>query len=92
MSALAVVFAIFELRPAPFCILDEVDAPLDENNILNFCKLINNMSEKVQFMVITHSRLTMESVNALIGVTMAEPGISRLVSVNVEEAVQMASG
>ena len=92
LSALAVVFAIFELRPAPFCILDEVDAPLDENNILNFCKLINDMSEKVQFMIITHSRLTMESVNALIGVTMAEPGISRLVSVNVEEAAQMASG
>ena len=92
LSALAVVFAIFELRPAPFCILDEVDAPLDENNISNFCKLINDMSEKVQFMVITHSRLTMENVNALVGVTMAEPGISRLVSVNVEEAVQMASG
>ncbi len=92
LSALAVVFAIFELRPAPFCILDEVDAPLDENNILNFCKLIDDMSEKVQFMVITHSRLTMESVSALIGVTMAEPGISRLVSVNVEEAVKMASG
>ena len=92
LSALAVVFAIFELRPAPFCILDEVDAPLDENNILNFCKLIDDMSEKVQFMVVTHSRLTMESVNALIGVTMAEPGVSRLVSVNVEEAVQMASG
>ncbi len=92
LSALAVVFAIFELRPAPFCILDEVDAPLDENNILNFCKLIDDMSEKVQFMVITHSRLTMESVNALIGVTMAEPGVSRLVSVNVEEAVQMTSG
>ena len=92
LSALAVVFAIFELRPAPFCILDEVDAPLDENNILNFCRLINDMSEKVQFMIITHSRLTMESVNALVGVTMAEPGISRLVSVNVEEAVQIVSG
>ena len=92
LSALAVVFAIFELRPAPFCILDEVDAPLDENNILNFCKLINDMSEKVQFMIITHSRLTMESVNTLIGVTMAEPGISRLVSVNIEEAAQIANG
>ena len=92
LAALAVVFAIFELRPAPFCILDEVDAPLDENNILNFCELISDMSNRVQFMVITHSRLTMERVTSLIGVTMAEPGVSRLVSVNVEEAVQIANG
>ena len=92
LAALAVVFSIFELRPAPFCILDEVDAPLDENNILNFCRLISDMSNRVQFMVITHSRLTMEGVDTLIGVTMAEPGVSRLVSVNVEEAVQMANG
>ena len=91
LAALAVVFAIFELRPAPFCILDEVDAPLDESNILNFCELIRDMSERVQFMVITHSRLTMENVDSLIGVTMAEPGVSRLVSVDLEAAVQMAS-
>ena len=91
LAALAVVFAIFELRPAPFCILDEVDAPLDENNILNFCTLIKDMSNRVQFIVITHSRLTMESVDSLIGVTMAEPGVSRLVSVNVEEAMQIAN-
>ncbi|MBC6414362.1 MAG: chromosome segregation protein SMC [Chromatiales bacterium] len=90
LAALAVIFAIFELRPAPFCILDEVDAPLDENNILNFCTLIKDLSNRVQFMIITHSRLTMENVDSLIGVTMAEPGVSRLVSVNVEEAAQMA--
>ena len=91
LAALAVVFAIFELRPAPFCILDEVDAPLDENNILSFCELINDMSNQVQFIIITHSRITMERVASLIGVTMAEPGVSRLVSVNVEEAVQIAN-
>lgn len=92
LAALAVVFAIFELRPAPFCILDEVDAPLDENNILNFCELLRDMGNRVQFIIISHSRLTMESVDSLIGVTMAEPGVSRLVSVNVEEAVQTANG
>ena len=90
LSALAVVFSIFDLKPAPFCVLDEVDAPLDENNVLRFCELLGDMKERVQFIVITHNRLTMENMGCLIGVTMGEPGVSRLVSVNVEEAARMA--
>lgn len=92
LAALAVVFAIFELNPAPFCMLDEVDAPLDESNILRFSELIKEMSNRVQFIIITHSRLTMERVDCLVGITMGEPGVSRLVSVNVEEAARMANG
>ena len=90
LAAMAVVFSIFELRPAPFCVLDEVDAPLDETNVLRFCELLRDMQNRVQFIVITHNRLTMEHMACLIGVTMGEPGVSRLVSVNVEEAAQMA--
>ena len=91
LAAAAVVFSIFELNPAPFCVLDEVDAPLDENNVERFCGLLKDMSERVQFVVITHNKLSMEYMDTLIGVTMQEPGVSRLVSVDVEEAEKMAT-
>jgi chromosome segregation protein len=90
LTAVAMVFAIFELNPAPFCMLDEVDAPLDEANIGRFCALVKKMSDRVQFIFITHSKTTMELADNLIGVTMREPGVSRLVSVDVNEAERMA--
>ena len=92
LTAVAMVFAIFELNPAPFCMLDEVDAPLDEANVGRFCDLVREMSERVQFIFITHNKTTMELADQLIGVTMREPGVSRLVSVDVEEAAAMATG
>ena len=90
LAAVSLVFAIFELNPAPFCMLDEVDAPLDEANVGRFCDLLREMSSRVQFIVITHNKTTMESASHLAGVTMAEPGVSRLVAVDVEAAVEMA--
>lgn len=90
LTAVAMVFAIFELNPAPFCMLDEVDAPLDEANVGRFCKLVRKMSDRVQFIFITHNKTTMELADNLIGVTMREPGVSRLVSVDVNEAARMA--
>jgi chromosome segregation protein len=92
LTAVALVFSIFDLNPAPFCILDEVDAPLDEHNVGRFCDIVKQMSERVQFIFITHNKATMELASQLIGVTMTEPGCSRLVSVDVEEAVRMATG
>ena len=92
LTAVTVLFALFELNPAPFCLLDEVDAPLDEANVGRFCGLLREMAERVQFILITHNKLTMEFADHLIGVTMREPGVSRLVMVDVEEAVQMATG
>ena len=91
LTAVALVFAIFRLNPAPFCMLDEVDAPLDDANVGRFCSLVKEMSETVQFIFITHNKVTMELANQLQGVTMHEPGVSRLVSVDVEEAAQMAA-
>jgi len=91
LSAVALVFSIFQLNPAPFCMLDEVDAPLDDANVGRFCELVKEMSEKVQFIFITHNKVTMAISNQLLGVTMNEPGVSRLVSVDVEEAVQLAA-
>ncbi len=91
LTAVALVFAIFRLNPAPFCMLDEVDAPLDDANVGRFCSLVKEMSETVQFIFITHNKVTMEMANQLQGVTMHEPGVSRLVSVDVEEAAQMAA-
>jgi chromosome segregation protein len=91
LTAVALVFSIFELNPAPFCLLDEVDAPLDDANVGRFCDLVREMSERVQFIVITHNKITMELANQLLGVTMNEPGVSRLVSVDMSEAVAMAS-
>lgn len=91
LTAVALVFALFQLNPAPFCMLDEVDAPLDEANVSRFGKLVQEMSEQVQFIFITHNKGTMEIARHLSGVTMQEPGVSRLVAVDVEEAVQLAA-
>jgi chromosome segregation protein len=90
LTAVALVFAIFKLNPAPFCILDEVDAPLDDTNTGRFSNLVAEMSRDVQFLFITHNKITMEIAQQLMGVTMHEPGVSRLVTVDMEEAVQMA--
>jgi chromosome segregation protein len=87
LTALSLVFAIFRLNPAPFCLLDEVDAPLDDANVERFCKLVSEMSKTVQFIYITHNKVAMEMASHLIGVTMAEPGVSRMVAVDVEEAL-----
>jgi len=91
LTAMALVFAIFELNPAPFCMLDEVDAPLDDANVGRFCELVRSMSDRVQLIFITHNKLTMEIADYLLGVTMQEPGVSRLVSVDVEEATRLAA-
>jgi len=91
LTAVALVFSIFDLNPAPFCLLDEVDAPLDEHNVGRFCDIVKQMSERVQFIFITHNKATMELASQLLGVTMTEPGCSRLVSVDVDEAVRMAT-
>jgi chromosome segregation protein len=91
LTAVALVFAIFDLNPAPFCLLDEVDAPLDENNVGRFCDIVRDMSRNVQFIFITHNKSTMELASQLVGVTMNEPGVSRLVTVDVDEAVRMAA-
>ena len=91
LTALALVFSLFKLNPAPFCLLDEVDAPLDEANVGRFCAMVKEMSEKVQFIYITHNKISMEMADQLMGVTMHEPGVSRLVSVDVEEAAELAA-
>ena len=91
LTAVALVFSIFELNPAPFCLLDEVDAPLDENNVGRFCDIVREMSGRVQFIFVTHNKSTMELANQLLGVTMNEPGVSRLVAVDVDEAVRLAA-
>ena len=90
LTAVALVFAFFELNPSPFCMLDEVDAPLDDANVGRFCELVKEMSERVQFIFITHNKVTMEMAQQLMGVTMNEPGVSRLVAVDVQEAVDLA--
>ena len=79
------------MNPAPFCILDEVDAPLDDANVSRFCNLVKGMSEKVQFIIISHNKITIEMANQLAGVTMQEPGVSRLVQVDIDEAIAMAT-
>ena len=91
LAAIALVFAIFELNPAPFCLLDEVDAPLDDINAVRFSELVKDMSDRVQFLFVTHNKITMEIAEQLIGVTMHEPGVSRLVAVDVDEAVEMVA-
>jgi len=91
LAAVALVFAIFELNPAPFCLLDEVDAPLDDVNVARFCDIVKEMADKVQFVFITHNKVTMEMARQLTGVTMQEPGVSRLVAVDLDEAVKMAA-
>ncbi len=84
LTAIALLMAVFRYQPSPFCILDEVDAPLDEPNIMRLTKLLKTMSVNTQFIVITHAKRTMEAAQALYGVTMQEPGVSRLVSVKFQ--------
>jgi chromosome segregation protein len=91
LTAIALVFSLFELNPAPFCLLDEVDAPLDDANITRFCDLLKDMSDRVQFIYITHNKNTMEYANQLLGITMHEPGVSRIVSVDVDAAAEMVA-
>jgi chromosome segregation protein len=91
LTAIALVFSIFQLNPAPFCMLDEVDAPLDDANVGRYARMVKEMSDKVQFIFITHNKITMEMADQLMGVTMHEPGVSRLVSVDVEEAAELAA-
>ena len=90
LTATALVFAMFRLNPAPFCLLDEVDGPLDEANQARLASLCLKMAEATQFLIITHNRITMEFATSLIGVTMKEPGVSRVVSVDIDEAVSYA--
>lgn len=90
LTALSLVFSIFQLNPAPFCMLDEVDAPLDDANVGRFCNLVREMSETVQFIYISHNKIAMEMATQLMGVTMQEPGVSRVVAVDVDDAVKMA--
>ena len=89
LTAVALIFAIFQLNPAPFCLLDEVDAPLDEANVGRFSKLVEEMSQTVQFIFVSHNKITMEHARQLAGVTMREPGVSRLVSVDLAEAAKL---
>ncbi|HEX7079662.1 MAG TPA: chromosome segregation protein SMC [Gammaproteobacteria bacterium] len=91
LTAVALVFSIFELNPAPFCLLDEVDAPLDDANVGRFSEIVKEMSDQVQFVLITHNKTTMEAMHQLSGVTMNEPGVSRLVAVDLDEAVRLAA-
>ena len=90
LTAMSLVFALFSLNPAPFCLLDEVDAPLDDANTSRFCNLVKEMSAQTQFLYISHNRLTMEMAEQLVGVTMQEKGVSRIVAVNIQEALKMA--
>jgi len=90
LTAVALVFSIFDLNPAPFCLLDEVDAPLDEANVRRFSQMVEEMSASVQFLYISHNKVTMEIAQQLAGVTMKEPGVSRMVAVDIQEAVAMA--
>lgn len=89
LTALALVFALFRLNPAPFCLMDEVDAPLDDSNTERFCSLVKKMSERTQFLFVSHNKITMEMAQQLIGVTMQESGVSRIVEVDIEAAMQM---
>ena len=90
LTAIALVFAIFQLNPAPFCLLDEVDAPLDDANTERYCKLVSEMSQGTQFLFISHNKIAMEMAEQLIGVTMQEQGVSRIVAVDMDEALGMA--
>jgi chromosome segregation protein len=90
LTATALVFAFFRLNPAPFCLLDEVDAPLDDVNTMRYCELVKSMSQETQFIFISHNKIAMEIAHQLIGVTMHEQGVSRIVSVDLAAAVQLA--
>jgi chromosome segregation protein len=90
LTAIALVFALFQLNPAPFCLLDEVDAPLDDPNTDRFCALVRAMAEATQFLFISHNKITMEMANQLIGITMPDAGVSRVVTVDIAEALELA--
>jgi len=89
LTAIALVFALFRLNPAPFCLMDEVDAPLDDSNTERFCAMVKKMSERTQFLFVSHNKITMEIAQQLIGVTMQESGVSRIVDVDIDAALQM---
>ncbi len=91
LTAVSLLFALFELNPAPFCLLDEVDAPLDDANVVRYSQMLRALSEKTQLIYITHNKISMEIAELLVGVTMSEPGVSRLVAVDVEEALEMVA-
>ena len=86
---MSIIFTIFSLKPSPFCLLDEVDAPLDDSNVIRYAEMIAEMSKSIQFLFVSHNKLTMEIADQLIGVTMEEPGVSRMVSVDVPQALQL---
>jgi chromosome segregation protein len=89
LTAISLVFAMFQLNPAPFCLLDEVDAPLDDSNTVRFCELVKRMSAQTQFLFISHNKISMEMAQQLIGVTMPESGVSRVVAVDIDEALRL---
>ena len=91
LTAISLVFALFQLNPAPFCLMDEVDAPLDDSNTHRFCRMVQEMSGESQFLFISHNKITMEMANQLIGITMPDPGISRVVAVDIAEALELAA-
>src|SRR5206468_2355661 len=91
LTAISLVFALFQLNPAPFCLLDEVDAPLDDPNTDRFCRMVQDMARDTQFLFISHNKITMEMANQLVGITMPEPGISRVVAVDIAEALELAA-
>ena len=90
LTAISLLFAIYQVKPSPYCILDEVDAPLDDDNTARFINLVNEMSEKVQFIFVTHNKISMEKSSHLLGVTMRDLGVSKVVSVDVEQAMELA--
>ena len=89
LTAIALIFSLFQLNPAPFCLLDEVDAPLDDTNTERLCALIKKMAQQTQFLFISHNKITMELAQQLVGVTMQEKGVSKVVAVDIEEALRM---
>jgi chromosome segregation protein len=89
LTAIALVFSFFQLNPAPFCLLDEVDAPLDDANTVRFCDLVSKMSRQTQFLYISHNKIAMEMATHLVGVTMQEQGVSRVVEVDMDEALKL---
>ncbi len=90
LTATALIFALFQINPAPFCLLDEVDAPLDDSNTHRFCEMVKSMSGETQFVYISHNKITMEMANQLVGITMPDPGVSRVVAVDIGEALELA--
>jgi chromosome segregation protein len=89
LTAISLVFSLFQLNPAPFCLLDEVDAPLDDSNTQRFCDLVKRMSSQTQFLFISHNKISMEMAEQLVGVTMPESGVSRVVAVDIQEALRI---